>query len=95
MNTYLSDKKITQDNITIQQVLNIDEAIGKTIKTKEDFIVVGDSNESGFEKINIKEKIVKIEDVIRTSGLYLYCRTTENFTFALSPDELEKFEEVL
>jgi hypothetical protein len=88
MNTYLGEKEVLENGAVVQEVLNIDESIGKCIRTKEDMLVLGDN----LKEINIKSMDILIEDVIRTCGLYLFCKTEGNFTFAIRPEELEKFE---
>lgn len=44
--------------------------------------------------INLKGQEIRIDDVIRTCGLYLYCSTMDNQYFAIDPKDLEKFKEI-
>jgi len=102
--TYLGDKfesTLGIENptiVSIQQVLNIDDCIGKKIVTNEDFItyshVDGIPSKENTHEINIKGMILAIEDIVRGGGLYLYCKTADHQALCLTPKELEIFSEV-
>lgn len=96
MNTLLGKKIETKQGFVLQQVGNLDRYIGKTIKINKDFLVTVEdkTSEKGYSPLNLKDKDIVVEDVIRDCGLYLFCKTSDNQYFALAPHDLEDFEEV-
>jgi len=98
MKTYLGEKVGTVGGFSIQKVLYIEECVGKRIKTSKDYIVDvhtnGTLSKENTHEANLKDEVLIVEDIVRSCGLYLYCRTEDNRTLCINPEDLEIFEEV-